>query len=64
MEEFGVSQLIDTATRVTPTSSTLIDHIYSNCPENVISVTVPKIGVSDHYPIFFYTENSWQSSSV
>ena len=31
----------------------LIDHIYANCPENVTSIDVPKIGLSDHFPIFF-----------
>lgn len=53
MEDFGVTQLVSKATRATPTSSTLIDHIYSNCSENVACVNVPKIGMSDHYPIFF-----------
>ena len=34
IEPFGLTQLVSEATRVTPESSTLIDHIYSNCPEN------------------------------
>ena len=53
MEPFGLTQLVSEATRVTHDSRTLIDHIYSNCPENVTSLDVPKIGLSDHYPIFF-----------
>ena len=53
MEPFGLTQLVSEATRVTSDSRTLIDHIYSNCPENVTSLDVPKIGLSDHYPIFF-----------
>ena len=53
MEPFGLDQLVSEATRVTSTSKTLIDHIYSNCPENVTSIDVPKIGLSDHFPIFF-----------
>ena len=53
MEPFGLTQLVSEATRVTPSSSTLIDHIYSNCPENVTSINVPKIGLSDHFPVFF-----------
>ena len=52
MELFGLTQLVSEATRVTSDSSTLIDHIYSNCPENVNSLNVPKIGLSDHFPIF------------
>ena len=53
MEPFGLTQLVSEATRVTRDSSTLIDHVYSNCPENVTSVNVPKIGLSDHFPVFF-----------
>ena len=45
--------MVSEATRVTPNTSTLIDHIYTNCPENVKSITVPKIGLSDHFPISF-----------
>ena len=52
MEPFGLTQLVSEATRVTSDSSTLIDHVYSNCPENVNSLYVPKIGLSDHFPIF------------
>ena len=53
IEPFGITQLVTEATRVTPDSSTLIDHVYSNRPENVENVDVPKIGLSDHFPIFF-----------
>ena len=52
-EPFGLIQLVSEATRVTADSRTLIDHIYANCPENVTSIDVPKIGLSDHFPIFF-----------
>ena len=53
MEPFGLTQLVSEPTRVTGDSSTLIDHIYANCPENVNSLNIPKIGLSDHFPIFF-----------
>ena len=53
MEPFGLVQMVSEATRVTPSSRTLIDHIFTNCTENVNSVNVPKIGMSDHFPIFF-----------
>ena len=53
MEPFGLTQLVSEPTRVTCDSSTLIDHIYANCPENVNSLNIPKIGLSDHFPIFF-----------
>lgn len=44
--------MVSQPTRVTPTSSTLIDHIYTNMEENVNHVSVSKISISDHYVIF------------
>ena len=52
MEQFGLIQQVTVPTRQTEVSSTLIDHVYSNSPSNISSVTVPKVGLSDHYPIF------------
>ena len=52
MEPFGLNQFVSEPTRVTSESRSLIDHIYSNSPENVKSVHVPKIGLSDHFPVF------------
>ena len=48
----GLGQLISIPTRVTETSSTLIDHIYTNCEENILRVHVGKFSLSDHYAIF------------
>ena len=33
---YGLSQLISEPTRITDKSSTLIDFIYTNCPERVV----------------------------
>ena len=52
MEQFGLIQQVTVPNRQTEVSSTLIDHVYSNSPSNISSVTVPKVGLSDHYPIF------------
>ena len=46
------SQLVCDPTRVTETSSTLIDHINTNCDENISRVHVCKIAISDHYAVF------------
>ena len=51
MESFGLKQIIESPTRVTDNSRTLIDHIYCNTPNNIISVDVPTLGISDHFPI-------------
>ena len=39
------------ATRVTVTSSTLIDHIWSTQVENNIANDIMKTDISDHYPV-------------
>ena len=49
---YGVSQIVTSSTRVTPTSATCIDLILTTNPENH-RVTEPfKIGLSDHYMVF------------
>ena len=48
----GPSQLVCDLTRVTNTSSTLIDHIYTNFDENIAHVHVCKISISDHLAVF------------
>lgn len=52
MESFGLKQVIESPTRVTNSSQTLIDHIYCNTLSNLLSISVPVLGLSDHYPIF------------
>ena len=42
--------MITEPTRVTTTSVTLIDHIYTTNPEN-FDIKVPCYAISDHYPI-------------
>ncbi|VDI58187.1 Hypothetical predicted protein [Mytilus galloprovincialis] len=48
---FNMSQMVTEPTRVTKTSSTLIDHVYCNLPENINYIAVPKYSISDHYPV-------------
>ena len=49
---FNMSQIVSDPTKVTKTSSTLVDHVYSTQPENIDFISVPKYSISDHYPIF------------
>ena len=44
--------LINSPTRVTSATSTLIDHIYTSNEENILDARVSQIGLSDHYTIF------------
>ena len=48
----GFSQLVKHLTRVTDTSSSLVDHIYTNSEENISKVHVSKLTISDHFEIF------------
>ena len=38
---FNLTQFVKKPTRITTKSETLIDHAYSNTPENIIEVSVP-----------------------
>jgi hypothetical protein len=48
---YGLKQLVSQPTRLTPTSSTLLDHIYSNNPSYISGVHLSDVSISDHNPI-------------
>ena len=52
MTSLGLTQLVNSPTRVTNTTSTLIDHIYTSNEEIILDARVSQIGLSDHYAIF------------
>ena len=43
--------VLQTPTRVTDTTRTLIDHAFSNVCENIAKVSVPIYAISDHFPV-------------
>jgi hypothetical protein len=47
----SLTQLIDKPTRVTSTTSSIIDHVNVSHPEHIIETNVPIIAISDHYPV-------------
>ena len=47
----GLKQFIEDPTRITATSKTLLDHIYTNRPEAIIKATVDDLSISDHQPV-------------
>ena len=51
-ELYKMSQLIDEPTRITSTTSTLIDHFITNRPEKISDSGVIHTGISDHSMIF------------
>ena len=51
INSYNLHQLIQSPTRVTPNSQTIIDHIYVSNKNNVIETCVPVFNSSDHYPV-------------
>ena len=51
MATFNFTQLVDSPTRVTSHFSTLIDHVFTNTPCNILETNVPSYSISDHFPI-------------
>ena len=49
---FGLKELIKSPTRVTPSTSTLIDHILTNTNEEITQCGLINIGLSNHQMIF------------
>ena len=49
---FSLKQLINVPTRKTDSTSTLIDHIYTNNDHIISEICVPTSGISDHFPTF------------
>ena len=52
--EIGLEQLINEPIRITPSTSTLIDLIFTNRPENVSCSRVSHVARSDHNLVYAY----------
>ena len=48
---FDLYQLITESTRITPTTSTLIDHVYTTAKANISESFVSDLSISDHLPV-------------
>ena len=57
---FNLEQMVKVPTRITSTSQTLIDHVYTNRPEYVQSIDVPFKSASDHFPL----DVTWWKTTV
>ena len=60
---YGVHQLISEPTRITDKSSSLIDVIFTNCPERVVCSGVSHIGISDHSLVYAFRKISTDLSN-
>ena len=52
-ELFSFNQLIKEPTRVTLDTSSIIDHIATNCARNIITSGAHDVSVSDHYMVYY-----------
>ena len=55
---YGLEQLINEPARITPSTSTLIDLIFTNRPENVYCSGVSHVAISDHSLVYAYRKIS------
>ena len=53
----GLTQIINNATRITETTSNLLDHILTNSKDKISQSGVIDIGISDHQMIFVQGKN-------
>ena len=51
VELFDLKQMVSSPTRVTNSSSSIIDHIYCTDSEKISECFVPHYSISDHFPI-------------
>ena len=49
---FSFKQLIEEQTRVTLVTATVIDHVTTTCPINIMKSEVLEISLSDHYMVY------------
>ena len=55
---YNLKQLISESTRITPSSSTLIDVIFASHPNNILCSGVSHISISDHSLVYAYRKIS------
>jgi len=51
MESLNFTQLVTSPTRITDRTSTLIDHVFTNKPQNITEINIPSYALSDHFPV-------------
>ena len=61
VELYDLQQVIQSLTRITAHSETIIDHLYVFTTDKVADVSVSSISLSDHYPISFTRTTSTHS---
>ena len=60
---YNFTSLVNSPTRITRDSLSIVDHLFESHPHIVSDVTIPNIGLSDHYPVLFSLSKSNMGSS-
>ena len=55
--DLGFTPLITKATRITDHTATLIDHIYTNVPQNITKAGICLADITDHLPVYCTIRN-------
>ena len=51
IESLNFTQRVKYPTRIIDNSSTLIDHVFTNIPGNIIELNIPSYALSDHFQV-------------
>ena len=60
----NILPLITIPTRITSHTTTLIDHVYSNCPTEKNTSGIVAVDISKHLPIFCMTTTQVKKSKI
>ena len=58
----GLQQMVRQPTRITKTSNTIIDHLYTNRPDRIMEMFVSSYSISDHFPVCFTRKTRYKLS--
>ena len=59
----GLHQLITEPTLITQNTSTLLDVVFTNCPDRIVCSGAKHVGISDHSLVYAYRKLSADSQS-
>ncbi|KAK6181999.1 hypothetical protein SNE40_009772 [Patella caerulea] len=57
ISSYSLTQMITEPTRITDSTATILDHLYTNVPNNIKEIKIPPYSLSDHSPVIFSVKN-------
>ena len=64
LDIYGLDQLIDEPTHITPTSKSLIDVCVTSCPEKIVNSGVIYLGMSYHSLVYMTRKTQWERAGA